>query len=226
MTRSGPGWQGSRWRRAQASAIPWVITPAMKLLARTWHVESVGADQFDRLMAAGRQPIIACWHQGILPGTVFWRDRQIAILASQNFDGEWITQTLGRFGYTAARGSSSRGGARALLTLTRLMQRGHGVAITLDGPRGPARHAQPGAVWLARHTGNPILPFHIEASSAWHLGSWDAALIPKPGSRVAIVVGEPLEVPRDADAAMLESCRLDLEEAMRAVEASAHDLLL
>lgn len=221
MTAHAAEWEASRWRRLQAAAIPRLVAPAMALLARTWRIDSAGIDRYGAAAAEGRPPIIACWHQVILPGTVFWRDRGIAILASQNFDGEWITRTLKRFGFVAARGSSSRGGARALITLTRLMRDGHGVAITVDGPRGPARRAQPGALWLARQTGHPILPFHIAASSAWHLGSWDHGLVPKPWSRVVMVVGEPFDVPRDTDDQALEQRRLDLEAALAGVEARA-----
>lgn len=221
MTALTAGWQASRWRRAQAAAIPRVVAPLMTVLARTWRVECIGLERFVESAAAGRPPIIACWHQVILPGTICWRDRGIVILASENFDGEWITRTLGRFGFTAARGSSSRGGARALIVLSRSMRAGHGVAITVDGPRGPARRAQPGALWLARQTGHPILPFHIAASSAWHLGSWDRGLVPKPGSRVVMVVGEPFLVPHDTDDAGLEQRRLDLEAALGQVEVHA-----
>ncbi len=193
----------------------------MKALARTWRFECVGMERFDRAVAAGTPPIIACWHQVILPGTLFWRDRDIVILASQNFDGEWITRTLGRFGFTAVRGSSSRGGARALIVLARQMSAGHGVAITVDGPRGPARRAQPGALWLARQTGHPILPFHIAASSAWHLGGWDRGLVPRPRSRVVMVVGEPFHVAPDDRAEQLEQRRIALEAALGEVEARA-----
>lgn len=221
MTPATTGWQASRWRRVQAAGIPRLVAPVMKALASTWRLECVGMERFEQAVASGRPPIIACWHQVILPGTVFWRDRAIVILASQNFDGEWITRTLGRFGFTAVRGSSSRGGARALIVLARQMRAGHGVAITVDGPRGPARRAQPGALWLARQTGYPILPFHIAASSAWYLGSWDHGLIPRPRSRVVMVVGEPFHVAPDADDAALEQRRLDLEAALRDVESQA-----
>jgi lysophospholipid acyltransferase (LPLAT)-like uncharacterized protein len=105
VTAPAAGWQASGWRRAQAAAIPRLVAPLMKALARTWRLESLGMERFDEAVADGRAPIIACWHQVILPGTVFWRDRGIVILASQNFDGEWITRTLGHFGFAAARGS-------------------------------------------------------------------------------------------------------------------------
>lgn len=225
MTSALTGWQASGWRRAQAAALPRVVTPAMKALAATWRMEAHGIEQFDAAVARGQAPIIACWHQGILPGTLFWRDRQIAILASLNFDGEWITRTLGAFGYAAVRGSSSRGGARALIALARQLRAGHGVAITVDGPRGPARRAQMGALWLARHTGHPILPFHMAASSAWHLGSWDRGLIPKPRSHVVMVVGAPFHVAAEVDDEGLEQQRVALEAALEQTETQATHLV-
>ena len=82
-----------------------------------------------------------------------------------------------------------------MLQLVRDMKAGRAAGFTLDGPRGPARVAQAGAVWLASATGNPLLPFHLEASSHWSLRSWDRTQIPKPFSTVALVVGEPMGVP-------------------------------
>ena len=105
-------------------------------------------------------------------------------MTSENFDGEWVARIMRRFGYGAARGSTSRGGARALAQLRRDMAAGHSAAFTVDGPRGPARVAQPGAVWLAGATGHAILPFHIEASTFWTVNSWDSHQVPKPGSDV------------------------------------------
>jgi lysophospholipid acyltransferase (LPLAT)-like uncharacterized protein len=105
------------------------------------------------------------------------------------------------------------------------MERGEPAGFTLDGPRGPARVAQPGALWLARTTGNPVLPFHLEASRAWTLGSWDRTQIPKPFSTVALAVGAPLEVAPDASDAQLEQARLDLESALRTLEQRALEML-
>ena len=103
--------------------------------------------------------------------------------------------SCGASGIATARGSTSRGGRRALLQLTRDMAAGRPAAFTVDGPRGPGYQAQPGAVWLAKATGNPVVPFHVESSPCWTLRSWDRAQVPKPWSRVAIVIGAPLEVP-------------------------------
>jgi lysophospholipid acyltransferase (LPLAT)-like uncharacterized protein len=78
--------------------------------------------------------------------------------------------------------------------------------------------AQPGAIWLAQRTGNPVLPFHIEAASHWTAKSWDRTQIPKPFSTVALVIGEPVEVPRDASDEQLESARQDVEQRLRSLE--------
>jgi lysophospholipid acyltransferase (LPLAT)-like uncharacterized protein len=112
-----------------------------------------------------------------------------------------------------------------MIQLVRAMSQGKPVGFTLDGPRGPARVAQPGAVWLASRTGNPLLPFHLEASSHWTLGSWDRTQIPKPFSRVALAVGAPLEVPSGADDATLEAVRVALEQRLAALEARARAML-
>jgi lysophospholipid acyltransferase (LPLAT)-like uncharacterized protein len=105
------------------------------------------------------------------------------------------------------------------------MAAGHPAGFTVDGPRGPARVAQPGAVWLAKATGNPVLPFHLEASRHWTLGSWDRTQIPKPFSTVGLAVGEPFDVAPDADETAIESSRLLLERRLQALEARTRALV-
>jgi lysophospholipid acyltransferase (LPLAT)-like uncharacterized protein len=179
----------------------------------------------DAILASGRQPIMAFWHGRILPAAFYFRRRGIVVITSENFDGEWIARIIERFGFGTARGSSSRGGLRAMLQLVRDMEQGKPAGFTLDGPRGPARVAQPGAIWLARATGNPVLPFHLEASSHWTTKSWDRTQVPKPFSTVALVIGEPLEVPADANDEQLESARRELERRLQALEMSACEIV-
>jgi lysophospholipid acyltransferase (LPLAT)-like uncharacterized protein len=176
-------------------------------------------------VAGGHQPVMAFWHGRILPATYYFRRRGIVVITSENFDGEWIAGIIERFGYGTARGSTSRGGRKALLQLTRDLAAGKPAGFTLDGPRGPARVAQPGAVWLSKATGNPVLPFHLEASRAWTLNSWDRTQIPKPFSTVAIAMGEPFQVASDADEEALERARLTLEERLKVLETRALYLL-
>ena len=169
---------------------------------------------------------MAFWHGRILPATYYFRRRGIVVITSENFDGEWIAGIIERFGYGTARGSTSRGARKALLQLTRDMAAGKAAGFTVDGPRGPARVAQPGAVWLAKATGNPVLPFHLEASRHWTLNSWDRTQIPKPFSTVALAMGEPFTVPADADAAESKPVASLLEERLRALEVRACAMLI
>ena len=188
-----------------------------------WRTE--GLEHFDAIVKGGRQPIMAFWHGRILPATYYFRRRGIVVITSENFDGEWIAGIIERFGYGTARGSTSRGGAKALLQLTRDLAAGKPAGFTVDGPRGPAGVAQPGAVWLARATGQPVLPFHLEADRHWTLKSWDRTQIPKPCATVAVSMGEPFDVPADADAAGIESARQLLEGRVRALEPRALRML-
>ena len=98
------------------------------------------------------------------------------------------------------------------------MAAGYPAAFTVDGPRGPARVAQPGAAWLASATGNPVLPFHIEADRYWTVGSWDKHQVPKPGSTLAVAIGPPIEVPARADEAAVEEGRVRIEQALNGLE--------
>ena len=218
-------WRNSWRHRAQVAAIAGVGYPLINALGHTlrWRVE--GLHHFDAIVASGRQPVMAFWHGRILPAAFYFRRRGIVVITSENFDGEWIARIIERFGYGTARGSTSRGARKAMLQLVRQMARGRPAGFTIDGPRGPARVAQAGAVWLARATGNPVLPFHLEASRHWTLRSWDQTQIPKPFATVALILGDPYEVPRDIDDAALEQARVVLEDRLKILERRALDLL-
>jgi lysophospholipid acyltransferase (LPLAT)-like uncharacterized protein len=218
-------WRSSFSKRAQVAAIAGVGYPLISALGHTlrWRVE--GLQHLDAILASGRQPVMAFWHGRILPATFYFRRRGIVVITSENFDGEWIARIIERFGYGTARGSTTRGGRKAILQLVQDMREGKPAGFTLDGPRGPARVAQPGAIWLARATGNPVLPFHLEASSHWTARSWDRTQVPKPFSTVALAVGEPLEVPRAATDDQMESARQELELRLAGLESRATSLL-
>ena len=140
------------------------------------------------------------------------------VLRFENFDGEWIARIVSRFGYGTARGSTSRGGARALRQLVRAARLAP-TAFTVDGPRGPAGVVQPGAVWLARATGQPVVPFHAEAARHWTLRSWDRTQIPKPFTRVVMAVGAPLIVAANGDLdAARHTLELRLQDTARACQ--------
>lgn len=207
----------------KARVIAALGSPIVRTLGATYRWRIDGLAQYDSIVASGKQPIFAFWHGRILPATLFWKHRGIVVITSQNFDGEWIAGIIRRFGYDTARGSSSRGGARALVQLRRDLAEGRPAAFTIDGPRGPARVAQPGAVFLAGATGHPMLPFHIESSRFWTAGRWDQTQIPQPFSRVAVAIGAPISVGATDDETV-EVCRTRLEASLRDLEQRAQRL--
>ena len=218
-------WRASRSKRLQARVISAVGYPVVAALASTFRWRAEGTEHLDAVRRSGRQPVLALWHGRILPGVYYFRRRGIVVITSENFDGEWIAGIIERFGFRTARGSTSRGARKALLQLTRDMREGRPTAFTVDGPRGPARVAQAGAVWLAKATGNPVVPFHIESDRHWTLSSWDRTQIPKPYANVAVAIGEPLEVPAEADDEGVERARVTLEERLQRLETRARAML-
>jgi lysophospholipid acyltransferase (LPLAT)-like uncharacterized protein len=112
---------------------------------------------------------------------------------------------------------------RALVQLKRELDAGRPAGFTVDGPRGPARVAQPGAVWLAGATGHPILPFHVEASRAWTARSWDATQVPSPFARVAVAIGEPICVD-GITPSTIDAHRASLERELSSLERTARAL--
>jgi lysophospholipid acyltransferase (LPLAT)-like uncharacterized protein len=218
-------WKRSPLKRAEIATIAAVGVPVIAALGAslTWRVEGLEHMQFD---GNGRRPIMAFWHGRVLTATYFFRNRGIVVMISENFDGEWIARIIESFGYGTSRGSTSRGGQRALLQLKREMESGRPAGFAVDGPRGPARKVQPGVVWLAKLTGNPVIPFHMEASKFWSLASWDRTQVPRPFSTVALVVGTPITVAANADESQIELKRGEVERALLTLEERARGLLL
>ncbi|MXY24918.1 MAG: lysophospholipid acyltransferase family protein [Acidobacteria bacterium] len=204
-------------QRTMARLIGALGAPVVDAICRTlrWRVE--GMEHHDAIVASGRQPVLAFWHGRVLHATWFWRGRGIVVMISENFDGEWIGRLIEWFGYRTARGSSSRGGARAMVRMRRLSVDGAPTGFAVDGPRGPARSVQPGAVWLASLTGQPILPFHAESDRYWTIRSWDGTQVPKPFARTAMVIGPPIYVPRRPDDDVMEEKRRELADSLAAL---------
>ena len=202
--------------RALAFIVP-LGALVVRLLAWTWRIRVVNPEAIEPLRAANSPYVFACWHGQMLPLLWVHRGQGIAILVSEHRDGEIITRIARTIGFNAVRGSTTRGGGRALLGLVAELERGNVVAVTPDGPRGPAGHFAPGALVAAQRAGVPVLTVGAYASSAWTLGSWDRFLIPKPFARIRVAYGGPAEVggesPRDAAAEVPRFQEL-LEEAL------------
>jgi lysophospholipid acyltransferase (LPLAT)-like uncharacterized protein len=163
-------------------------------------------------------PAVYCfWHRCVFASAYFYRNRDVAVMTSRSFDGEYIARIIQNLGFRAVRGSSSRGAVGALLGMHKEIEAGLVAAFTIDGPRGPRYVAKPGPVLLAKNTGVPIVCFHMALEKAWVLDSWDATMIPKPFSRALLRVSKVIHVPRDADAAALERVHEEMQAALERV---------
>jgi lysophospholipid acyltransferase (LPLAT)-like uncharacterized protein len=193
------------------SLIPAPAAWLAKALCATLRVRVLRGDIEQTVSARRRNVIYAFWHGHLLYLMYRYRGSGVYILVSQSQDGELLSRVLQRFGLPTIRGSSSRGGRRSLLELMRRGRAGASAAIAPDGPRGPRHRAQLGIITLARLTEIPIIPVAVGVRWAIEFRSWDRFLLPLPGSRIVVAYGEPVVVPADADSALAEQKRHELE---------------
>ena len=192
----------------------------IKLIGRTirWQVE--GWENWEAATRDVQVPIYTFWHNRVFLSTYFWQKRRIVVMTSQSFDGEYIARFIQRFGYGAARGSSTRGAVGAIIEMTRLMRAGLSTAFTIDGPKGPRYVAKMGAVLLAKKTGQPVLPFTITAQRFWEAKrSWDGFQVPLPFSRARVDIAPPIYVSADTNDEGLEAKRDELQATLDEINA-------
>ncbi len=187
------------------------------LIGSTLRFETSGYQNFDQVKSDGKLPIYTFWHDRIVAGTYFFRDKGIIVLSSSSFDSEYTARCIQRFGFGIIKGSSTRGGTQALVGMIRAMRQGYTTAFTLDGPKGPRYVAKSGPILLAKKTGNPMVPFVVETKKFWTIKSWDRLRIPHPLSRAIVIVGEPIYVDADAKDDALEAKRLELQASLDAL---------
>ena len=186
-----------------------VVAPAIiDPLARSWRFRLRNHERWQCLVERQKPFIFLLWHEALIP--LLWQHRrqQIAIVVSEAREGQYLSDYARRIGYHLVPGSSTRGGARALLGAIRALDDGCTIAITPDGPRGPRRDIKSGVVRAAQHAGAMILPLHAVTQSAWRLGSWDRMMVPKPFAEIDLGYGVPFAVAPGADGfeAGLQQC--------------------
>jgi hypothetical protein len=205
--------------------VSWLGYLAVRLIGPTlqWKVEiEEGGPASERLHPA----IMVFWHRCVFPATYRYRHLGIAVMTSASFDGEYIARIIERCGFLPVRGSSTRGGVRALLGMHKELEQGHSAGFTIDGPRGPRYVAKPGPVLLARNTGVPLYCFHIALEKAWVLNSWDKFMIPKPFSRALLRVGRLIRVPGNLDQSELQSYQDEVQATLDRIRMAAERQML
>jgi lysophospholipid acyltransferase (LPLAT)-like uncharacterized protein len=190
MTSQPPD-KSSLSRRIRVGLITAIGGLVLRVLGSTWRVRRVGNESFDMLRARNEPFIVVFWHGEIVPVTWVHRRSGIAPLISRHADGEVIARIVEGLGYRTVRGSTTRGGVRALLETAQYVNDGITVGFTPDGPRGPRHVFAPGALIVAQRTGRPIVALGATASRAWRLKSWDRHLVPKPFATVTIRYSGP-----------------------------------
>ncbi|MBI3478285.1 MAG: lysophospholipid acyltransferase family protein [Acidobacteria bacterium] len=167
--------------------------------------------------------IYSFWHRSVLAASWIYRNSGLVGMASRSFDGEYIARIIERLGFTAVRGSSSRGGVAALVGMRSEIERGAAVALTIDGPRGPKYVAKLGPVALAKATGRPMMSFYVAVSGAWVLDTWDELVIPKPFSKALVRFSKRTLVPSDADEAAIRDYHAQLQSSLERVTRFAEE---
>ena len=187
------------------------------VLGRSWRFRIIDEHFMDDARRRSRSLIFCFWHGRMLPLSFRYRGRSIQVLASRHPDGELMGQIIRRLGFGHVRGSSTRGGTRAIRELVGKLEQGFDLGITVDGPKGPRYVAKPGPIEIAKLSGSLVVPATTSSSSRWGFSSWDSFELPKPFARVAVRFGPAIAVPADADPAAIEMCRIELETILREI---------
>ena len=184
-------------------------------LGMTYRKEIAGRESEKSILEKDINPVYSLWHGRLLflPYLYRW-EKDLYTLVSPSIDGEIIARILRLFGVHTIRGSSYKEGGRAFRELIRVVRGKGSVFITVDGSRGPVFKVQGGVLHLAMLGNVPILPITYGAEKAIILKSWDRFIIPKPFSRVVVIYGEPLYVPRDMSDEQMEEKREELEKRL------------
>lgn len=186
----------------------------LNAVMRTTRFERSGTEHYDAWIGSGRPAIYVLWHGRLLPCSYCHRHQGLATLISRHRDGDYIAGVVERWGFRVVRGSSSRGGAAALLQMVRLLKAGVPLAVTPDGPRGPRQKMKTGPLFAAQRAGVPLIPVTAGTDNAWWFEGWDRFLVPRPFARIRLAYGAPLFVPPEADEAEVERLASELEQRL------------
>jgi lysophospholipid acyltransferase (LPLAT)-like uncharacterized protein len=176
----------------QITVLPLPSYLLIRILWATVRVRFTGKENLEPFLEQKKPFIFAFWHGTLLLMVYAFKSEKRTFLVSFHRDGELITRVIRRFGIEATRGSTTRGGVKALLSLVRRARRGYSIAFTPDGPKGPPKKVQQGVVELARLTGIPVVPVGFCAKHAIKMNSWDSFLVPLPFTKAAFCYGKPV----------------------------------
>lgn len=222
---------GDSSRGSMLNELKWILigllgSSILKLWFSTIRSHQIGLEHLEEGRGDSWKPVVMAFLHGRLLGNC-WNNRGqgACVMVSQHKDGEIITRINRYLGYTAARGSSTRGSLSAMKAILRAIKENRDLAFTVDGPRGPSGVVKNGVIYSSSRTGCPVIPIAAGYSSCWKLNNWDRFQIPKPFSKMAVVYRPPLQVPPATDSEQIELWRekieRSLEEASKAADQAA-----
>lgn len=182
------------WIQKLIPVVGWLY---INLVGKTLRYFVQGEEIVCQLKKEGQPVILATWHGGLIPPMYLLRFRGIHVLSSTHRDSEYLAWILQKFGWCLVKGSSGKGGSRALIEMIRKLKEGHDIAMTPDGPTGPARKLKPGVIYLAQKSGIPIIPVGVAAYPKKNLKSWDNFLLPNFFAKAVIIFGEPFPIGKE-----------------------------
>lgn len=199
------------WQRVSAYVIYYAVTA----YCMTWRYKFKNRGAFDNLINEGKKPVVAIWHEQLLPCAFINRNKGIVTIASDSKDGELIAFALNKWGFRTARGSSTRGGVKAAIKAIKTSRK-YGVpcAVTVDGPKGPRHKVKSGAVFIATNLDEVAIAGIAKAKRSIRFNSWDKFSIPLPFSAVEIIYSDPIRISCSADKEAMEKERQKLERIM------------
>lgn len=195
--------------------LPKFTASAFTLLQQSCRIEILGRRYHDQIMARNQPVLTSAWHFAFPALTCYFRNQGGLVMVSRSRDGEFAARTLQCLGYRTVRGSSHRGGSKALREMIALIRQGHSGGFVADGSQGPPEIAQKGILLLARYAKAPVMPLSAAAKPCFRLPGWDRTLLPLPFSRVVLAFGPPIWVPADTEAEGLEKKRELLQTELK-----------
>ena len=197
----------------------------IRVLDLTYKIEIIGLEKIDNLENP-KGYISGCWHQSLLPYTLFIKRYPIVCIVSPSKDGEYVAVPYRKFGHITCRGSSNDNGKSAMLQMIREMKKGTPGAMALDGPKGPPRISKPGTAHMAKVVGVPIIPFSAMPKSFYCFNkSWDNFRVPYPFTKIIIKIGDPIYVDKNSSKEEFNNILEKLNKAVDQGEKECSSLL-
>lgn len=165
------------------------------LFIKSWRIKTHNEDVISNLVSSGKSPVIVLWHDSLLPLAYSMSKKNIATIASDSKDGDIISFILEKWSYFVARGSSTRGGLKAAMSIIKhCKKKPNGAAITVDGPVGPRHEVKSGAVFIAKNLSNVLIVVTLKTKSYYRFNSWDKFILPKPFAKIDVYFSEPFYI--------------------------------